>query len=107
MSRVRIKINPKEPGGLIDAKILDATTEHDIARQKAEDDAEALLDAAKFARRVRKRLGLSQVEFAERIDVPLDTIRNWEQGRRFPTGPARALLRVLDKAPKAALSALH
>ena len=107
MSRVRIKIDPKEPGGRIDAEKLDATTERDIGRHKAEDDAEAVLDASKFVRRVRKRLGLSQVEFAERIDVPLDTIRNWEQGRRFPTGPARALLRVLDKAPKATLSALR
>jgi len=38
--------------------------------------------------------------------VPLDTIRNWEQGKRHPTGAARALLKVLDRVPKAALSAL-
>ena len=45
-------------------------------------------------------------EFSQRIDVPLDTIRNWEQGKRCPTGAAKALLRVLDKAPEAALAAL-
>ena len=63
-------------------------------------------DAAKFTRRVRRRLGLSQLEFSQRIDVSLETIRNWEQGKRRPTGAAKALLKVLDKAPEAALSAL-
>jgi len=38
--------------------------------------------------------------------VPLDTIRNWEQGKRYPTGAARSLLKVLDRVPKAALAAL-
>ncbi len=60
-----------------------------------------------YSRRVRKRLGFSQAKFAERIDVSLDTIRNWEQGKRRPTGAAKALLKVLDKAPEAALAALH
>lgn len=64
------------------------------------------IDAARFARRVRKRLGLSQAEFSQRIDVSLETIRNWEQGKRCPTGAAKALLKVLDKAPEAALAAL-
>jgi putative transcriptional regulator len=64
-------------------------------------------DAAKFARRVRRRLGLSQAEFSHRIDVSIDTIRNWKQGKRCPTGAAMALLKVLDKAPEAALAALH
>ena len=86
--------------------MLDATTEVDLANQQAEDDAEAMQDAARFVRRVRQRLGLTQQEFARRIDVPLDTIRNWEQGKRYPTGAARALLKVLDRVPKAALSAL-
>jgi len=105
-----MKIDPADPalqtGGRISARKVDATTEADIARQKADDDAEAMRDAAKFARRVRKRLGLSQAEFSERIDVSLDTIRNWEQGKRCPTGAAKALLKVLDKAPEAALAAL-
>ena len=65
------------------------------------------MEAAKFARRVRRRLGLSQAEFSHRIDVSIDTIRNWEQGKRCPTGAAKALLKVLDKAPEAALAALH
>ena len=61
---------------------------------------------ALYARRIRRRLGLTQVELARRIDVPHETIRNWEQGKRCPTGAARALLRVLDKAPETALRVL-
>ena len=95
-----------KPVGRVDARRLDATDEAEIDRQRAEDDADALRDAAKFARRVRRRLGFSQAEFAARIGVSLDTIRNWEQGKRLPTGAAKALLRVLDKAPEAALVAL-
>lgn len=63
-------------------------------------------DAAEYASRVHQRLGLTQQELSQRIDVSLETIRNWEQGKRSPTGPAKALLRVLDRAPEAALAAL-
>lgn len=111
MKTVRMNIDVQslgaKPVGRIDQKRVDATTEAEIARQKAADDAEAVLDAAKFARRVRRKLGFSQAEFAGRIDVSLDTIRNWEQGKRSPTGAAKALLKILDKAPEAALAALH
>ncbi len=111
MKTVRVKIDPASPESLatgrIDAARVDATTEADLARQAASDEADAMQDAARFARRVRKRLGLSQAEFSERIDVPVETIRNWEQGKRSPTGAAKALLKVLDKAPEAALAALH
>ena len=64
-------------------------------------------DAAKFARRVRKRLGLTQIEFSQRISVSVDTIRNWEQGKRRPTGAAYSLLKVLNKAPETSLAALE
>lgn len=111
MKTVRMMIDvtnlTAKPAGRIDPRRVDATTESDITKQQASDDADAMLDAAKFARRVRRRLGFSQAEFAERIDVSLDTIRNWEQGKRSPTGAAKALLKVLDKAPEAALAALQ
>jgi putative transcriptional regulator len=100
-------IDANSTGGRIDSARVDATTENDIVLQSAKDEAEALLDAAKFARRVRKRLGLSQTEFSQRINVSLETIRNWEQGKRYPTGAAKALLKILDKAPEAALNALN
>ncbi len=110
MKTVRVTIDPAVPASLaigrIDTARVDATTEGEITAQQATDEAEAMQDAAKFARRVRKRLGLSQAEFSQRIDVSLDTIRNWEQGKRCPTGAAKALLKVLDKAPEAALAAL-
>ncbi|ANB01455.1 DNA-binding transcriptional regulator [Ectothiorhodospira sp. BSL-9] len=111
MKTVRVRIDPAVPesltSGRIDTARVDATTEADIARQAAADEAAAMQDAAKFVRRVRKRLGLSQAEFSKKIDVPLESIRNWEQGKRCPTGAAKSLLKVLDKAPEAALAALH
>lgn len=107
MKTVRMTSNAAiQVSGRIDSARVDATMEEDIATQQAEDEAEAMRDAAKFARRVRKRLGLSQAELSQRIDVPIDTIRNWEQDKRCPTGVAKALLKVLDKAPEAALAAL-
>jgi putative transcriptional regulator len=55
---------------------------------------------------IRKRLGLSQAEFATRFGFKLDAVQNWEQGRRRPEGAARALLRVIDREPKAVQRAL-
>jgi len=113
MSTTRVRIDPDDPStlpeGRIDPARVDATTEAEIAAQQREDEAEAMqdmADMARYARRVRRRLGLSQTELARRIDVPHETIRNWEQGKRCPTGAARALLRVLDKAPETALRVL-
>lgn len=48
----------------------------------------------------RNKTGLSQAAFARRIGVPVGTIRNWEQGRRAPQGPARVLLALLDRNPR-------
>ncbi len=104
---VRVRIQPGQPVGHIDTRKVDATTEADIARHMAEDEREAMQDAARYARRVRRKLGLSQREFARRIHVSVETVRNWEQGKRVPTGAAQALLRVLDKAPEAAMMALE
>ncbi len=85
---------------------MDATTKAEIALQQKDDDAETMQDMARYARRIRRRLGLGQMELARRIDVPHETICNWEQGKRCPTGAARALLRVLENAPETALRAL-
>jgi len=108
-TRVKIELNriSSLPKGRVDKRRLDATTERDIVLQQKADGVDALLDAAKFAKRVRKRLGLTQLEFSNRIDVSLETIRNWEQGKRCPTGAAKALLKVLNKSPESALLALR
>lgn len=63
------------------------------------------LDAA-YARNVRGRTGLTQTAFAAQIGVPVETVRNWEQGKRSPRGPARALLKVIEHAPQAAFAVL-
>ena len=109
MKTVRFKLDTvgqPMPGGRVIMGRLEGTSEVDLKEQQKIDDAAAARDAALFAQRVRKRLGLTQLEFSRRIDVSLETIRNWEQGKRCPTGAARALLRVLDKAPEASLMAL-
>jgi putative transcriptional regulator len=49
---------------------------------------------------IRNRTGLSQAAFARQIGVPVATLRNWEQGRRRPDGPARVLLALLAKDPE-------
>jgi putative transcriptional regulator len=56
---------------------------------------------------IRRRLHVSQSEFAFMIGVSKSTLQNWEQGRRQPDGPAQALLRVAEKNPAAVLEALH
>jgi putative transcriptional regulator len=55
---------------------------------------------------IRDRLGKSQSEFALLIGVSVSTLRNWEQGRRSPEGPARALLMVASENPEAVAAAL-
>lgn len=55
---------------------------------------------------IRKRLGLTQAAFARQCGFEISSIRNWEQGRRQPEGPARVLLLVIDKEPDAVQRAL-
>ena len=57
-------------------------------------------------RDLRRRAQLTQIEFAARLGVPVDTIRNWEQGKRVPRGPARALLAVIAHSPETVFAAL-
>jgi putative transcriptional regulator len=79
------------PAAVSDARLAVAPTE-----------AEALPTVRDLRRRVR----LTQLEFASRLGVPVETIRNWEQGKRMPRGPARALLAVIAHAPDTVFSAL-
>ncbi len=78
-----------------------AAAAHNAARSEA-----ARHDDAIYARNVRGRTGLTQSAFAARIGVPVETVRNWEQGKRSPRGPARALLKVIEEAPEAAFAVL-
>jgi putative transcriptional regulator len=63
----------------------------------AEPDIRAIREAAK----------ISQSQFARLIGVNVRTLQNWEQRRTRPTGPARALLKIVASNPKSAIEALH
>jgi DNA-binding transcriptional regulator YiaG len=63
------------------------------------------IDALRI-KEIRQVSGLSQAKFASLISVSVDTLRNWEQGRRSPTGPAKALLRAIANDPLHVIAAL-
>jgi len=87
---------------------IDSTTKAEM-RRHALQDGEDLEDGRPFAEppeSIRRRLGMSQARFATAIRVPLRTVQNWEQKRTKPDQPALALLRILARAPEAALKAL-
>jgi putative transcriptional regulator len=101
----------------IDWATLDATTDPEIA---ADSDTAPIFTADDLARArrvipapapddvkgIRQRLGLSQQQFAARFGFSVETIRNYEQGHRTPTGPASVLLRVIASNPDAVIRAL-
>ena len=58
-------------------------------------------------REVRTKMHLSQTQFAQRFGFAPASVRNWEQGRRQPEGPARVLLAVIERHPKAVESILN
>ena len=100
---------------------LKATTEAKIARHAKEDgtatdtvDFQAALAEGRLrvvmpldVAAIRAKTGLSQDRFARAFQISPHTLRNWEQGRRVPDGPARALLMAIDRDPKALMRALR
>ena len=72
----------------------------------ASDAASGEAAALPAVRDLRRRAQLTQIEFAARLGVPVETIRNWEQGKRAPRGPARALLAVIAHSPETVFAAL-
>jgi putative transcriptional regulator len=105
----------------IDWSRFDATTDEEIDRQIAEDlDTAPVFSAEEFAtagqpiergdalnvRMLREHLGLSQAGFASRYGFSVETIRQYEQGKRSPSGPARTLLQVIAAEPDAVTRAL-
>jgi putative transcriptional regulator len=77
----------------------------EIVRGVRAPSREFCVDAAKV-KEIRAITGLSQPKFAKLLHVDVGTLRNWEQGRREPTGPAQALLRAIKNNPQAVLKAL-
>ncbi|TDN49889.1 NadS family protein [Scandinavium goeteborgense] len=78
---------------------------NEIAKGEREPSRVFEIDAMKI-KEIRQSSGLSQPRFADLISVSVDTLRNWEQGRRSPTGPAKALLRAIANDPLNVISAL-
>lgn len=76
----------------------------EFARERA--SARTFQVNALTIKRLRGWTDLSQPEFADLLGVELSTLRNWEQGRREPTGPARALLRAIHNDPENVIRAL-
>jgi len=77
-----------------------------IASPATPDVASGETPALPAVRDLRRRAQLTQLEFAARLGVPVETIRNWEQGKRAPRGPARALLAVIAHSPETVFAAL-
>lgn len=77
----------------------------EIVRGVRAPSREFYVDAA-MVKEIRAMTGLSQPQFAKLLHGDVGTLRNWEQGRREPTGPAKALLRAIKTDPKAVLKAL-
>ena len=78
---------------------------NEVLRGEREPSREFHVDAMQV-KEIRKATGLTQAKFAALIDVQLGTLRNWEQGRRDPTGPAKALLKAIHNDPMHVLNAL-
>ncbi len=99
MQRLRLKA---------DGRIVELRDGREIplAPAMAADAPTIEVDRGPGVRDLRRRAQLTQIEFAARLGVPVDTIRNWEQGKRLPRGPARALLTVIAHAPETAFAAL-
>ncbi len=87
-------------------KLAESMKQHgEIARGERTPSREFYVDAL-VVKEIRALTHLSQPKFAQILDVDVGTLRNWEQGRREPTGPAKALLRAIRNDPKAVLKAL-
>ncbi len=87
-------------------RLVESMTEMgEIVRGERQPSREFHVDALKV-KEIRQATGLSQARFAQTIDVAVGTLRNWEQGRREPEGPAKALLRAIYNDPVHVLAAL-
>jgi len=96
----------------VDRAKIAATSEEDIARHMREDGEDPGAAPGTFVEdvppaQIREHMGMTQVEFAEALRIPVATLRNWEQGRVRIDPAARALFRILNRDPKHALKALQ
>jgi putative transcriptional regulator len=111
MKTIELKLDaqgrPQLPIGRINTVKLDSFGETDLIGQASQDEAMAASDAALYAKTTRLRMGLTQQQFSHYTAIPIDSIRNWEQGKRSPTGAAKTLFKIFNRAPEMALGALR
>jgi putative transcriptional regulator len=112
-SITKFKLNPKKPPRS-DWRAYDAMSEADRHRAAVSDPDAPPSTAAQLARArrvptvraLRQKLKLTQEQFAARFDLPLGTVRDWEQGAHRPDRAAQVLLRVIARDPDAVARAL-
>ena len=88
-------------------KLLQSVKQMDGVRKGKQKPARVTEVTKIDVKATREKTGLSQAEFARVIHVSKGTLMNWEQGRRLPTGPARALLKAVSNDPEHVIRALH
>ncbi len=75
-------------------------------KQGKKTGARVRLYTAMDVAKIRKNANMTQKEFSESFSIPLSTLRQWEQGKRVPQGPAQTLLRIIAHDSKTAIKAL-
>ena len=113
---MKIRANAKKlPRGKTNWKKIDALSDAEIKRRARSDpDAQPLTREQLAAmrripdvKRIRLGLGLSQGGFSSAYQIPLGTLRDWEQGRSEPDQPSRTLLQVIEQMPDKVKAALE
>ena len=80
--------------------LLDSTKEAKEILAKKRDPSRTFYIEEPNAKEIRAKFHLTQIEFANMLNISVATLRNWEQGRRRPEGPARVLLNVANSNPE-------
>jgi putative transcriptional regulator len=107
-TRVTVKHGEELPRGNTDWARLDAMTDEEVRSAALSDPDAQPLGPEQLARMrrvsrvkvLRRRLGMTQAEFAEAFHLPITTLRDWEQHRSTPDAPARALLLAIERDPE-------
>lgn len=86
--------------------LLSVKEAKDIMRGKKEPSRKFYIEEPD-AKEIRKKLHLTQNQFASLMNISIHTLRNWEQGRRHPEGPAKVLLNVANNHPNILIEMLN
>jgi putative transcriptional regulator len=88
-------------------ELLESVRQGGAIQRGEREPSRVFVAAEPDAKKIRELYGLSQEKFASLMGISVATLRNWEQGRRTPEGPARVLLRVAAKHPEAVLDVVR